>query len=274
MKSTYSQKIFKYTLFAIVFLLTVSFIFPFMWALYSSFRPESVVNEFSLQLDNLTFDAFRKLITGNPIIKWYANSFFVSITVVVLGIIMNAACGYSLARIDFKGKNGLFMLILSVMMIPGQVLMVPTYILISKFGLLNNLWGLIIPFLFSAMNVFMFRTFFLNFPKDLEESAFIDGMGRVKIFFKVALPVAKAPIVTLVILNFIGNWNSFVYPNLLISSTELYTLPVGLASIQTAYKVPQNEAMAASILITAPLFIFYIFMQKKLSQGIATTGVK
>lgn len=274
MKSSYSSKIFKSVMYALVFLLTVSFVFPFVWAFYSSFRPESVVNDFSLQFNNLTTGAYQGLISGSPILRWYFNSLIVSLSVIVLGILMNAACGYALARIDFKGNNILFMLVLSVMMIPGQVLMVPTYILISKFGMMNSLVGLVIPFLFSAMNVFMFRQFYLNFPKDIEESAFIDGMGRVKIFFKIALPVAKAPVVTLVILNFIGNWNSFVYPNLLISSSKLYTLPVGLASLQNQYKVPQNEAMAASILITLPLFVFYIFMQKKLSQGIATTGVK
>lgn len=274
MKSSYGEKIFKYSLYGIVFILTLSFVFPFVWALYSSFRPEDVVNDFTLQFGNLTTGAYSGLIAGNPMIRWYMNSLIVSVTVITLGILMNAACGYALARIDFKGNNALFMLVLSVMMIPGQVLMVPTYILISKFGMLDSLTGLIIPFLFSAMNVFMFRQFYLNFPKDLEESAFIDGLGRVKIFFKIALPVAKAPVVTLIILNFIGNWNSFVYPNLLISSSKMYTLPVGLASIQNEYKVPQNEAMAASMLITIPLFIFYMFMQKKLSQGIATTGVK
>lgn len=274
MKSNYTEKIFKFVMYSLVFILTVSFVFPFIWAFYSSFRPESVVNEFALQLDNLTFGAYVKMVSGNPVLRWYLNSIIVAISTVTLGILMNAACGYALARIDFKGKNILFLLVLSVMMIPGQVLMVPTYIMISKFGLVNNLAGLIIPFLFSAMNVFMFRQFYLGFPKDLEESAFIDGMGRIKIFFKIALPIAKAPVVTLIILNFIGNWNSFVYPNLLISTEKLYTLPVGLASIQNAYKVPQNEAMAASILITVPLFIFYIFMQKRLSQGIATTGVK
>ncbi len=252
MKSSYSEKIFKFVMYSFVFMLTVTFLFPFIWTFYSSFRPESVVNDFTFQLNNLTFDAYKGLISGSPIIRWYMNSIIVSVSVVTFGIIMNAACGYALARIDFKGNNLLFMAVLSVMMIPGQVLMVPTYILISKFGMVNSLAGLVIPFLFSAMNVFMFRQFYLGFPKDLEESAFIDGMGRIRIFFKIALPVAKAPIVTLIILNFIGNWNSFVYPNLLISSTKLYTLPVGLASLQSEYKVPPNEAMAAYIMITLP----------------------
>lgn len=274
MKSSYSEKIFKFVMYSLVFILTVSFIFPFVWAFYSSFRPESVVNDFTLQFNNLTISAYLKIFTGNPVLRWYLNSFFVSIVTVTLSILMNSACGYALARINFKGNNILFTLILGVMMIPGQVTMVPTYILISKFNMINSLWGLIIPFLFNAMNIFMFRQFYLSFPKDLEESAFMDGLSRIKIFFKIALPLAKAPIVTLVILNFIGNWNSFVYPNLIISNKMLYTLPVGLASIKKEYMIPINESMAAAMLITIPLFIFYIFMQKKLSQGIATTGIK
>ena len=159
-------------------------------------------------------------------------------------------------------------------MIPGQITMIPQYILLNKLGLVNNYGGLIIPFLFNAFNVFMMRQFFLSFPKDLEEAAEIDGLSRFGIFFKVALPLAKPALTTITIMSFMGSWNNFLMPNLLITSREMYTLPVGMASLNSQYYSFPNQTMAGAMLLSLPMIVMFLICQRYFIQSVATSGIK
>jgi multiple sugar transport system permease protein len=249
-------------------------LFPFAWSMYGSLRPTKEVYNFTLAFGNLSFDAYKNIWRQFPISTWYINSIVVA-TVVTLGnVIVNSMAGYALARLEFPFKNAIYMLILSVMMIPGQVVMIPTFMMINKLGWTNSYIGLTIPFLFSAFNTFMMRQFFLSFPKELEEAAKVDGMTPLGIFFRIALPLAKAPINTLIILSFMGNWNSFLYPSLLTTQMNKYTLPVGLSLLQGQHFAFPDQVMAGAMLLTIPMVIVYLVFQRKFIEGLTDSAVK
>ena len=249
-------------------------IFPFFWAAYTSLRPTSEAYKLTFDFSNLSFDSYLDLILKNDVGQWYINSIVIAIGVTVLGVLISTMAGYALARINFKGRNFIFLCILGIMMIPGQITMIPQYILLNKLGLVNNYGGLIIPFLFNAFNVFMMRQFFLSFPKDLEEAAEIDGLSRFGIFFKVALPLAKPALTTITIMSFMGSWNNFLMPNLLITSREMYTLPVGMASLNSQYYSFPNQTMAGAMLLSLPMIVMFLICQRYFIQSVATSGIK
>jgi len=182
--------------------------------------------------------------------------------------------GYALARIDFPGKKTMFLGILAMMMIPGQVVMVPTYMVLSKLGWVNTYKGLTIPFLTSMFGVFLMRQFFLSVPKSLEEAAAIDGLGRFGTFFRIIMPTATTALTTQFILMFTGNWNSFLWPNLLTASEEMYTLPVGLNSFYGQYFQMWDQVLAGAMLLSLPMILVFLIFQKNFIKGIASTGSK
>ncbi|MBS4193750.1 carbohydrate ABC transporter permease [Lederbergia citri] len=263
---------------AIFYTITIGYalisIFPFIWSFYASLRPAGDVFKFTLDFSNLSFNNYIEMAQSHPIWKWYINSIIVAVVVTVGNVYINAMAGYALARIDFPGKNILFLTIIGIMMIPGQVTMIPTFMLLTKLGLVNTLAGLSIPFLFSSFNTFLMRQFFLAIPTSIEEAAEIDGLSRIKIFFKIAMPLAKAPILTLIILTFMGNWNSFLWPSLLSSSQDIYTLPVGLSTLSNQYYSFPHQVMAGAMFLTIPMIIVYFIFQRQFMDGFANTGNK
>lgn len=249
-------------------------IFPYIWGGYTSLRPTSEAYKLTLDFANLSLDSYISLFAKNDIGKWYFNSIFIATCVTFLGVATSTMAGYALARIKFVGRNILFMAIVAVMMIPGQITMIPQYMLLNKLGFVNQYIGLIIPFVFNAFNIFMMRQFFLSFPISLEEAAEIDGLGKVKTFFTIALPLAKPAITTITIMTFMGSWNNFLMPNLLITSRDMYTLPVGMASLNSQYFSFPNQTMAGAMLLSIPMVIFFLIFQRYFIQGIATSGIK
>ena len=249
-------------------------VFPFLWAIYTSLRPTSEAYKLNFDFSNLNLEAYIDLIVKNDVLRWYFNSIVVAIGVTVFGVLISTLAGYALARINFKGRNLIFLCILGIMMIPGQITMIPQYILLNKMNFVNSYAGLIIPFLFNAFNIFMMRQFFLSFPKDLEEAAEIDGLGRFGIFFKVALPLAKPALTTITIMSFMGSWNNFLMPNLLITSRDMYTLPVGMASLNSQYYSFPNQTMAGAMLLSLPMIVMFLICQRYFIQSAATSGIK
>ncbi len=258
--------------FAILFII-IDF-FPFLWSLYGSLRPTKDVYNPTIDFSNLSLDAYKHIWDQFNISKWYINSVIVAVIVTTGSVLISAMGGYSLARFDYPFKNFVFYLILGVMMIPGQVTLIPTYTMISKLGWVNSYTGLTIPFLFNAFNLFMMRQFYLSFPAELEEAAKIDGMHPIATFFKIALPLAKAPLTTLVILTFMGNWNSFLFPSLLTTRMDMYTMPVGMSMLQGQYFAYPNQVMAGAMFITVPTIIFYLIFQKNFMEGLSDAAVK
>lgn len=249
-------------------------IMPFLWSFYSSLRTAEDVNKINISFNNLSLNNYIYILHALPISRYYINSIIVAAIVTIGNLLINSLAGYAFARINFPFKNSIFMIILGTMMIPGQVLMVPVFVMLSKLGWLNSYLGLTVPFLFSSFFIFMMRQFFMALPVELEEAAFIDGMNRGDIFFKIALPLVKPALATQAIGLFIGNWNSFLWPSLIATRKEWFTLPVGLGDLEFRYFSFQNQVMAGTMYLTIPIIIMFLFLQRYIIQNISTSGLK
>ena len=189
-------------------------------------------------------------------------------------VFLNALAGYAFARLEFKGKNVLFIMTLATMMIPFQVIMVPLFMEVYKMGMYDTYAGLIIPKLASAMSVFMMRAAFTTLPKELEEAARIDGISEFGLFWKVMLPLVKPTMVTLIILGVNGAWNDLLWPLLITSSTDMRTLTNGLALFVGENTIQYGAAFAGAFISILPMFILYLVGQKYFVEGTATSGLK
>jgi multiple sugar transport system permease protein len=252
-------------------------IIPFLWALSSSFKTleEIVSGTMNFIPKNFTFENYKTIFIEQELFpRWLFNSVFVAVSVTGLNIIFNSMAGYALARLTFPGKKGLFIIILSILMIPGQVTMIPNYLILKELGWLNSYQGMIIPGMVNATFIFMMRQFFINFPKELEEAAELDGLGKFGTFFRVVLPMATPALAAQAIFVFMGSWNDFMKPLLILSDPELFTLPLGLNTFKGQYISYWNYIMAASMVFTLPVLLIFAFFNKYFMKGIAFTNDK
>ncbi|MBU3188031.1 carbohydrate ABC transporter permease [Clostridium bowmanii] len=247
---------------------------PFLWSFIISLKPSSEVNKFTVDFSTLSFKNYKFIFANFPFSRWMLNSIIVALVCTLGNLLFNSMAGYALARINFPGKKSIFLAMLGMMMIPGQVVMVPTYMLLSKLGWINTYKGLTIPFLTSMFGIFLMRQFFLSIPKSLEEAAAIDGLGRFGTFFRIIMPTATAALTTQFILMFTGNWNSFLWPSLLAASEDMYTLPVGLNSFYGQYFQLWDQVLAGAMLLSLPMILVFLIFQKNFIKGIASTGSK
>lgn len=247
---------------------------PYVWSAITSLKPTSEVNSFTVHLKTLSFKNYIFVFKNFPFLRWTINSVIVAAVVTCGNLLFNSMAGYALARINFPGRNMLFLAILGMMMIPGQVVMVPTYILLSKLGLINTYRGMTLPFLTSFFGIFLMRQFFLSIPKEVEEAAELDGLSRFGTFFRIVMPMAKAAMSTQFILMFTGNWNSFLWPSLLAQSPEMYTLPVGLNSFYGQYFQAADQVMAGVMILSLPSILIFFLLQKNFIKGLTNSGGK
>jgi multiple sugar transport system permease protein len=247
---------------------------PFLWSIYTSLKPTDEVFHFWTPLNKLTFHSYSYILNNFPFGHWLLNSFIVAIIVTIGNLFVNTLAGYAFARFKFPFRGVLFYAFLAIMMIPGQVLLVPIYMLLANLGWINSYQGLTIPFLMSPFMIFLARQFFLGLPKELEEAAEVDGLGKWGVFFKIFLPLSKPLLATQVIFTFQGNWNSFLWPVLLTTSNDMYTLPVGLNSFYGQYNAYWNNVLAGVIMLTLPMIIIFLIFQKQFVKGISTSGIK
>lgn len=250
---------------------------PFLWALSSSFKPlsEIVSGKINFIPQNFTLDNYRQIFLEQKLFpRWMFNSVFIATVGTALNVLFNSMAGYALARLSFPGKKTLFIVILAVLMIPAQVTMIPNYLILREFGWLNSYQGMIIPSMINATFIFMMRQFFINFPKELEEAALIDGLSRIGTFFKIVLPLAKPALAAQAIFVFMGFWNDFMRPLIIMTDSSMYTLPVGLNTFKGQFISYWNYIMAASMVFTLPVLIIYAFFNKYFIKGLSMTGGK
>jgi len=264
----------RIALYTVAILYACITLFPFLWSLYTSFKPTADVYQLFVPFSHLQISNYVHIIHDFPFGRWLINSVAVSILVTIGNLIINTFAGYAFARIRFPFKGFLFYLFLAVMMIPGLVVMVPVYMLLAHFGWLNSYQGLTIPFLMNSLMVFFARQFYLGIPKELEEAARIDGVGALGMFFRIFLPLSRPLLAAETILTFQGNWNSFLWPVLIGQTSNMYTLPVGLQSFYGQYSAFWNSVMAGLILLTIPLIIVFLIFQRHFVQGISSGGLK
>lgn len=230
--------------------------------------------------EDFTFENFKMVLILVPIVGYALNSFIVASFTVVLNLIFSALAAYPLARMNFKGKNIIFFGILATIMVPFQAIMLPIYIitlklnLVDSYGNLNGYLGLILPFAVNAFGIFLLRQAFLAVPRELEESAVIDGCNSLQIFFKVLLPLIKPSLAVLAIFTFIGSWGEFLWPSIILTKDALYTLPVGINDLQGAFSANYRLIAAGSMVSIIPIVIFFLALQKYFIQGSTEGAVK
>ncbi|MBF2025915.1 MAG: carbohydrate ABC transporter permease [Oscillatoriales cyanobacterium C42_A2020_001] len=250
---------------------------PFLWALSASFKPlaEIAAGGVNFIPEAFTTDNYRTIFVQEPLFgRWLLNSAIAAILVTLLNVLFNSMAGYALARIRFPGSQVWFFMILAALMIPGQITLLPKFLILKSLGWLNTYQGLILPTAINATFIFMMRQFFLNFPKELEEAAALDGLGRFETFFRVVLPLAKPALAAQIIFVFMGSWNEFLLPLVIMSDPEMFTLPLGLNAFKGQYISYWNYIMAASIIFTLPVLALYSFFNRYFIQGVTFTGGK
>ncbi|WP_461201344.1 carbohydrate ABC transporter permease [Anoxybacillus sp. TBDG-1] len=271
------MRIGKALLYTILVLYAIVTMIPFLWALSSSFKTleEIVSGSISFIPKDFTLDNYKQIFIEQELFpRWFMNSVIIAVTVTILNLIFNSMAGYALARLHFRGKQTIFMIILAVLMIPAQVTMIPNYLILKQLGWLNSYQGMIVPAMINATFIFMMRQFFINFPKELEEAAALDGLSRIGTFFRIVLPLARPALAAQAIFVFMGSWNDFMRPLIILSDPQLFTLPLGLNSFKGQYISYWNYIMAASMVFTLPVLVIYAFFNRYFIKGISFTGGK
>lgn len=264
-------------LYLILILYAIITVIPFAWALSASFKPlsEIVAGGLNFIPKNFTVQNYSQIFTQAPLFgRWLLNSIIVAVFVTIFNLIFNSLAGYALARIRFRGNQVLFIMILAVLMVPGQITLIPTFLILKSLGWLNTYQGLIVPTMVNATFIFMMRQFFVNFPRELEEAAELDGLGRWEMFWQVVLPLAKPALAAQTIFIFMGAWNNFLMPLMILSQPEMFTLPLGLNTFKGQYISYWNYIMAASMIFTLPVLGIYAFFNRYFIQGVTFTGGK
>lgn len=267
----------KVLLYSSLVLYAIITFIPFAWALSASFKSLQEISSGAINFipQNFTLDNYKKIFIQEPLFgRWLLNSIFVATCVTGFNLLFNSMAGYALARINFVGNRFWFLLILAVLMIPGQITLIPSYLILKALGWLNSYQGLIVPNLVNATFIFMMRQFFLSFPKELEEAAALDGLSRWETFISIVLPLAKPALAAQAIFIFMGNWNNFLTPLIILSDPEMFTLPLGLNTFKGQYITYWNYIMAASMVLTLPALAIYAFFNRYFIQGVTFTGGK
>lgn len=265
-------------IFRTVFLLIMTFIVlaPITWFVLSSFkdltdlsaRPPKIFPS-SWAFENYT-EAFRMYNYS----RYFMNSLFVTIVATLLTLLINSMAAYAFSKYNFRGRDGLFVLTLAMIMIPLQVILIPIYLVVANLGLVNTYWGMIIPAAATPTGVFILRQYMLTIPDELIEAARIDGAGEFRIFARIVLPLCRPALAVVAIFSILWRWNDFLWPLMIAQKEELYTLPVALALLNGQLFVPYNIVLAMSVMSIIPVFFMFVFMQRQIIQGIAQSGVK
>ncbi|MGE3446267.1 MAG: carbohydrate ABC transporter permease [Microbacteriaceae bacterium] len=251
----------------------VAMVFPIGILFFSSFKTKADVFTISLAPDSFTVDSILEALTPQ-LLHALLNSLLVSTVVTVVAMFIHAMAGYALARFEFPFKRQAFVVILGSLMIPLTTILVPLYIVVRQLDLTNTLLGLILPLLFNAYGIFLFRQFYLDFPKELEEAAEIDGTGRFGTFIRIVLPLSRPVIVPLTVAFFLGTWNNYLWPLVVNQDKEFETVQVYLANLISGYNTPWNVVISSAAISVIPVFILFIVLQRYLRDGITTTGIK
>lgn len=255
---------------------TVIFLFPFVWMLSGSFKDNLEVVKMPPQLlpSQWQLTNYIEIEQYFPIYTFLYNSVFVSVVSTLLQLMICAMSAFVFAKIPFRGREALFLLFLVTMMVPMQVTLTPLFIVFQKLGLLNTYAGLILPGVFSAYGTFLLRQHMMTIPDSLLEAAFMDGASYYRVFGQVILPLSKPALATLAIFAFMSSWNNFLWPLIVVSDTELMTLPVGLSKLQGRWSTEWNILMAGNVISFIPIFIVYLFAQKYFVRGMTMSGIK
>lgn len=276
--------------YAAVIIISLIMIMPFYWTIITSLRPNSEMFAQPIRWipSHITLKHYIEAFSTVPFGRYFFNSAILAVGGVLTNLFFGSLGGYAFAKLNFKGKKILFIALLSSMMIPGIVTMVPSFLVLKNFpliggnnifgqggnGFINTYWAILLPGAAGAFAVFFMKQFFLTLPEELADAARIDGCSEFKIFWRIYLPLTKPALATLGVMTFQAGWNSFMWPLIVLNSQDMMTVQVGLASFTYSHSANYGPLMAGTVIATLPMLLIFIYAQKYFVQGIAFTGTK
>lgn len=264
----------KATLFTVVGIIALLTAFPILWMVTSSFKGPDEVLSTDILPSEPTLDNFEYVFTSVPFARYMFNSFFISVVVTVVSLFFHSMAAYALARLKFRGREPIFVVIFATLLVTAPVVLVPLFLIVHQLGLLNSYAGLIIPAIFNAFGIFLLRQFYLSLPAELEEAAILDGCGYWKVYLKIILPMSKSIFSALAVLFFLANWNSFLWPLVATTDQDLQVVQLGIASFQEQHTADWNYILAAAFIAAIPTLIIFAFFQRKIVESVKTSGMK
>ena len=263
-------------IFCILLIVSIIIVLPYVWMLSNSFKTtmETLTDPMHIIPQEPTTAGYEKVLTKSPFFRWLWNSCFVTGINTIVILFTSSIVGYIFARFNFKGRSFLFAMLLFTMMVPAQVTMITTFIIIDGVGLYNSVWALIIPSFVNVFGIYLCKQYCEEIPKELIESAKIDGAGNFRIYWNIVIPQIRPALGALAIFTFLEYWNDYLNPLIYLSSTDNMTLPLALSYFSTQHSTDLSATMAASALIMIPAAIVFIIFQKQFIKGLALTGMK
>jgi multiple sugar transport system permease protein len=260
----------------VLFPLAIVMLIPMIWMIITSFETLSETRHFPPILipSSLQWQNYTAVLQQAPFARWFMNTLIVTVVVVAGNLLFCSLAGYAFARIKFFGRDVVFILVLATLMIPFQVIIIPTFIIVRKLGLIDTLGALIVPNLAGAFGIFLLRQFFRSLPIELEEAARIDGASRLGVLFKIVLPLSGPVLATVAVITFLWTWNDFLWPLVTLYSPNNMTLQLGLTTFQGAHSTNTHLLMAANVMSVLPVLFLFVFAQRFFIRGIATSGLK
>ncbi|AJY47132.1 carbohydrate ABC transporter permease [Martelella endophytica] len=247
---------------------------PLLFMFSTSLKPGSQVYDLRLIPQDPTFSNYIEVLTSSGFARWFFNSLLVATIVTCSNVFFDSLVGYTLAKFRFRGRRFIFLAILSTLMIPTEMLVIPWYLMSANFGWLDSYWGIMFPGMMTGFGTFLMRQFFEGVPDDFMEAARIDGMNEFVIWWRIAMPLVAPAISALAIFTFLGNWTAFFWPLIVTTSSELYTLPVGLSSFAVEAQIEWEMIMTGAALATIPTLLVFLIFQRYIVRGVMLAGVK
>ncbi|MDR6867474.1 multiple sugar transport system permease protein [Microbacterium resistens] len=270
----------RVVLYVALAVMALPFVVPTVWMIASSFKPlnEILASPPTLFTASPTWAAYAEAFAFQPFARQYANSVYIAVVVTLIVMLVSSLAGYAFARIRFRGQNLLFLVTLIGLLVPGEVTIVPLFQMFTQVGMINTHWPLILVTAFAApcvLATFIMRQFFIALPPELEEAARLDGLGRVAIWWRISLPLAKPALSAVAILTFLASWNLYLEPTVYITSPELFTLPQALTRYTDAYGGEMwNTQLAAATMTVIPVLVVFLIAQRQFVEGLAHSGLK
>ncbi|WP_033278880.1 carbohydrate ABC transporter permease [Streptomyces sp. NRRL F-525] len=256
--------------------LALCFALPFVWLLLSSVMTNAEINRFppALWPKGIDLGGYRYVLGNAMFPRWFANSLIVASVAVVSNLLFGSLGGYAFARMRFTGSRVLLGLMLATMVVPFQLTMIPTFLVMKWFGLIDTLGALILPSLVTPFAVFLFRQFFLALPREMEEAAWIDGCSRLRVLFSIVMPLAQPALATVAVLTFLSTWNDLSWPLIAINHDTQYTLQLGLTTFQGQHHTKWSAVMAGNVITVVPVLVAFLLAQKTFIQSLTSSGLK
>ena len=262
--------------FAALAVLAVLWVLPLVWAVVTALKSEAQAAALPLRWipeGGFTLESFRTVLTSSNLPLWMLNSALTSVVITAVTVIISAMAAYGFSRTSFRGRKVLFALTIAAIMVPPQILIVPLFREMLALRLVDTYWGIILPQLVAPVMVFVLKNFFDAIPVELEEAARVDGAGPFRIFWQIVMPLSRSVLAAVSIFVFIGAWNNFLWPFIVVNDPELMTMPVGLATVRNAFGVTFAADMAGATIAALPLLIVFMLFQRQIIKGVATTGL-